>query len=298
MKSLVPFDPSMTNSGQLDPATVNPCGKIILFNESPAGILLQFNTGDTGILPPYYFRSFEVPAPGFIQWSRIYTIQSGGSPISTVFGESYERIEAKARPSVEGPLNRQSNIGNPLTLTTAADSVANDGNIAGTSIVEATQISGPASNVSIDNTGAATFREYIAGVLTQLFRIIPGNATPIELAAADRLTQVLGGLQVGQGVHVNGALTVDSTINSGIITVPQIILTSGSFSRVAKQIANLPTGDNIYTHGLNWQPDAAMAFCTDGSAIAIGWRSPASTTIRFIQNSGATHQFDLTFIKY
>jgi hypothetical protein len=297
MRTITPFDPSITAGGTFDPLVVNKCGRIVLYNESPAGLQLQFTGGSTATLPPYFFRSYYVATPGLVQWTRTYSIQSGGSPLSQVVGDAYEPAEATHHTFTEGPLNRQLNIGNPLTLSSSATSVQNDGNIAATSVVEATQISGPASNIEILNDGSFKANEYIAGILTQLFRIIPGNATPIQLAAADRLTQVLGGLQVIQGAHVNGALTVDSTINSGTVTSPNIVLSSGGWSRNAKQIANLGTGDNVYSHNLGWQPDGVFAFCTDGSAIAIGWRSPSINQIRFIQNSGATHQFDLLFFK-
>lgn len=159
MKLIESFDPSATSEGTFDPQTANACGRIYLFNESAIGIQLNFQDGSVQSLPPYYFRSYKVSRPGPVEWKELYSIQGIASPLSVVIGESYESSEAKDITFTEGPLNRQTNIANPIPIetTTTVASVANNNNPSGLVFLESTVQGDTNSAVSITNDAQIQF---------------------------------------------------------------------------------------------------------------------------------------------
>lgn len=192
MKVITSFDPTAAVGGEFDAQVVNPCGRLVLYNESSVGILLIFPSGDTGILPPYFYKSYWIAKPGIVKWQRIFTLYSAGSTNHSVQGVSYESAELKNHTFGEGPLNRQTNIGNSVPIGSSVDSVVNDGNPANTTVVEATQSGSSGSNVVITNSGTVTIAEFISSIYTKLLQIIPGDIAPVRLGASGRNTQVLG----------------------------------------------------------------------------------------------------------
>jgi hypothetical protein len=157
MKMIKAFDPTAATSGTFDPQVSNPCGRIYLFNESAIGLQLTFQDGSVAGLPPFYFRSYKITKPGVVQWKQLYFLPTSAAPTAQVLGEAYESVEAKDVAWTEGPLVRQTNIGNAVnTVGGGANFVQNDGNTAGTNIVESTVSGDPSSAVVLTNNAHLT----------------------------------------------------------------------------------------------------------------------------------------------
>lgn len=131
------------------------------------------------------------------------------------------------------------NFGNIVTST--ATNLVNDGNVAGTTIIESTQLGSTGSNVLIKNNGQVTISQFAGGTLTQLLAIIPGvTAGPLNanviIGDASHATNINGTLQVfgllwaydgiatqtsgGNLTGINVNMSGTSTQN-GVVVTPQ-----------------------------------------------------------------------------
>lgn len=119
MKMILPLNPA-DGAGTILPGTINPCGFLLLFNESSYGLRLQFADGSVSVLPPWFARAYRLPVAGApIAWNTLYTLPGlDVTPASTVYGESYEpgEIEFSSLLAQVGPLVRQTFIGNSLPV--------------------------------------------------------------------------------------------------------------------------------------------------------------------------------------
>jgi len=182
MRQITPFDPSLATSGTFDPKLANPCGRIVLFNESIYGLKLTFEDGSNAALPPWYFRSYVMPVKGLVKWEQQYTLDSSGSPASLVVGESYEREEAVKLHFSEGPLSRLSNIGNTVNTNTATNQVINDDNPTPSIVLEARQFGNASgSNAIIYNDGGFLHAQFVSSVYTKLVELIVGASPLLKL---------------------------------------------------------------------------------------------------------------------
>lgn len=236
MKIIAPFDPSVSMSGSIDPGVVNPCGRIYLFNESPIGVTLTLADGSTASLPPYFYRSYVIRTPGLITWSQFYTLQNTGA-VSRIFGESYESGEAKTLTFTEGPLNRQTNLGNSIPVSNSSNSVVNDGNAASTNIVEATVSGDSASAVVLTNDGSLKLGNVtrngsvtLTGTATVTDLIVSsghiGQAASADVLDAGTATTYLKG-QAGVNIQVpNGTSRVE--LDSSTVTVSENFHVTGT----------------------------------------------------------------------
>lgn len=301
MKLLTSFDPTSATSGQFDPLIANPCGKIYLFNESPVGLSLTFQDGSTAALPAYYFRSFVIRKPGMVKWQQAYSLAIGGSPANNVLGEAYERTEVSDVAWTEGPLNRQTSIGNTLPVSTTTNLVKNDGNAAGTTFVESTVSGDSSSAVQLNNDGTLILGNANRGGLLKLVSGVSNikigadtantNLLYIDAPDGSRVFQInSGGVDLVTGT---GGKDLTARILHATSTVQ---LSSGSISAIAKQSANLNAGTSTYTHNLGWTPDYTVITATGGGSATVGWSTPTNTTIVF--TVGATLHYDFLFIKF
>ena len=214
MKVITPFDPSATPT-PLDPGLVNPCGVLYLVNESNIGIQLTFPDGSTGVLPPWFARAWQLKHPGAVTWTAIYNLASSQPPISQVFGEGYEPSEVTFAHLSQGPVMRQANIGNTVsTGVQVPTNVNNDGNVANTVFLEATQAGASNSNFSADNSGNLTVAQFVATVRTILFQVIAGATTVIKAGAVGKLVEILGDILVDGASTFTGAMTVNNTVTA------------------------------------------------------------------------------------
>jgi hypothetical protein len=181
-------------SGTIQTGLVNRCAVLFLINESPMGLVLTFADGSQAVLPPFWARAYKMPVPGGpVDWTQQYNLPIASSPLFTVQGEGYEPNEVDMSQLAQGPLNRQSNIGNSIPVSTTVSQVVNDGNPANTVVVEATQSGASGSNVVIENDGSLTIKDGTT-TLTNLIQLVALATTAIILGAAGRDTQVAGNL--------------------------------------------------------------------------------------------------------
>lgn len=194
MRIITPFDPVNNTSGTITTGLVNRCAVLFLINESPMGLILSFADGSQAVLPPFWARAYKMPVPGGpVNWTQQYNLPLASSPLATVQGEGYEPNEVDMSQLSQGPLNRQSNIGNSIPVSTTVSQVVNDGNPANTVVVEATQSGAIGSNVTIENDGTVTIKDGTA-TLTNLIQLVALATTAIILGAVGRDTQVAGNL--------------------------------------------------------------------------------------------------------
>lgn len=101
------------------------------------------------------------------------------------------------------------NFGNIVTAT--ATNLVNDGNPAGTTIIESTQAGSPSSNINIKNNGFVGITQFVGGTSTQLFAILPNvsagllNAN-VVLSDSSHATQVNGSLIVNNILYANAGI--------------------------------------------------------------------------------------------
>jgi hypothetical protein len=158
------------------------------------GLVLTFADGSQAVLPPFWARAYKMPVPGGpVDWQQQYNLPIASSPLFTVQGEGYEPNEVDMSQLAQGPLNRQSNIGNSIPVSTTVSQVVNDNNPANTQVVEATQSGAVGSNVVIENDGSLSIKDGTA-TLTNLIQLVALATTAIILGAVGRDTQVAGNL--------------------------------------------------------------------------------------------------------
>lgn len=242
MRTITPFDPSASMNGTINAQVVNQCAKVLLYNESNIGLLLTFSNGDTAMLPAWWARSYVIPRTGTaaISWQQQYILQSSSSPISLVLGEAFEAVENA--PDINVSLSRQTNVGNSVqqVSNTVVSQVVNDGN-ATQNVIEATVLGSSGSNVVIVNDGTVTIKEFASSVLTALLQIIPGAATPLKLAAAGRVMEVLGQMLVDQAATFTGSATFNGAAQfNGTFTTAGNVTLGGTitFANATEQIIN------------------------------------------------------------
>jgi hypothetical protein len=149
-------------------------------------------------------------------------------------------------------LNRTGNIGNAVNFVAGSStSVQNDNNATGTSVVEATTLGSPTSNVSIDNSGTGWIGRWNNPTFTKIFQWFLAGGTAIKLAATGLLTEVLGGLTVDQNLTVigsssldNGTLTSDGAGNLSSNSLATNTVNVGTVNATTANVTTLnATGD-------------------------------------------------------
>lgn len=207
MITINPFDPTMATSGRIIQTAVNPCSVVYLVNQSPIILILTFPNGDRQVLHPWYARAFINKLPGPIDWQVFQSLGISGAPVKIVTGEIYESTEISRTELPQGPTSLLSYIGNDVPVGTSTTSVINDGNAANTVVVEATLTGSSGSNVLIENDGDLVIRQYVAAVLTDLFKIISGVAsggTNVLISDINHVTSILGKLIVKDHITASG----------------------------------------------------------------------------------------------
>lgn len=260
----------------------------------------------------------------------VYTQTPQGGGTTNIASVPASQITAIGYPTNSNPINtasmsRWNNIGNPVqSIMGGSTSVQNDNNVSGTSVIESTQIGAPGSNLSFLNNGSSFIAEWIGSVYTKLWQVLPGATNALLLGAASRVVEVLGNLQIdGTGnnffngvnyfggttvgaatalINTNGSVLFDNGVigsdGAGVYTVKRLVITSGSFQRLAKQTATLPAGRNVYTHNLGWMPNAIWASDTSGNASpgVVGWDTAGVNTVNL--SASLNHQYDILFLQF
>jgi hypothetical protein len=183
MKMITSFDPTTATSGTFDHKVSNPCGGVYLFNESNVWLQLRLPGGHQVGLPAWWARFYrldEVLEP--ILWSELATISTIASPLSQVYGEAYESSELKNRSFYDGPIPRNPYIANQVSSAVSTNQVINDGNPAGTTVVEATQSGNTGgSNLYAGNDGTFYVGYWSGSGYNKYFQLVSASTPKVIL---------------------------------------------------------------------------------------------------------------------
>lgn len=222
MQRLPSVHPSDTNLypngiGTFDVGAADAGSKILMYNESPQNIDLDFLNGSTDVLHAWEANWWLLDGDTKqIEWQiDADSLNVVTPPVSAVFMTLYgpqERI-AGTYPMA---LVRQASIGNTVsTVGGAANSIQNDANAGGTSIMEATVSGQAVSTVSLTNDGLMALAVIVAAAIVQILKT--NTMDPLlQLGAANHIVEVLGQLQVDQnlGVRTNANGTISLIIDT------------------------------------------------------------------------------------
>ena len=215
------------------PAPSEGVKAIVIGNESPLTVTITMESGGVQkTLYPAMVDWFAVgnAFTGNILINPIAILNNGSQwPSSSLVFDAIGLYDTETASMYPVSLSRGMNVGNNLSLGTAATSIANDGNAAGTSILEATVAADIASAVSLTNDGV---------------------------------------MSLGTAAH-NGSLTLHGPLKSaGAQTVPGNLTVQGSLLNLLAGALKLSAGSvsalSIFTgsgqvlnaaHGLGKRPD-------------------------------------------
>lgn len=280
MQIVTTFDPATATTNTFKVPQSAASGSMVIWNESNISLSIQFQTGDSAYIPAWGARRFVGSYGGStITWAQQAQLASNQAPLSQVIVETYAQGE-DLHEVFPMTLSRQTNVGNASTVTSAASSVQNDGNVAGTSVVEATVAGDPNSAVQITNAGIVTFGSaaHHGSVTT-----IGGGFTGVGILSTGGLTVSGGGTALD-----GGAITTDNSghlTTTGTLTAAQMLFAKGSISRIAQAgpFTLSTTTKTAENHGLGAVPDLALAILdTDsiaGSQVLIDYSSFTSTQV-------------------
>lgn len=277
MLPITSFDPTASLAGGKIPLGAADAGaRILFYNESFYNIKIDFLNGNVDLLHAWEARWWRLDGDTKeLDWTIDSTLSAAGSPISLVMGSLYGANE-ELPGTYPVSLFRQANIGNTVTTAVgSANSVFNDNNGAGQTVVESTELNSPASNVFIDNQGNAYFAQYAAAAYTKLFQVIAGASAgnpSIKMLAAGLLAEILGDLQVDGNLKFN-------TNGDGIYFQESA---GGSLNLALYydnlEAINLIAGRASQGAHLNFKNSAGQLFQILGGSTAQGcpvWNSPA-----------------------
>jgi hypothetical protein len=242
------FDPASATSGTFSPNLSNGIGKIIIWNESNWTLDIKFTAGDIDLAPAWTATIFELEGPaGKLTWMQDTQLAANIPPISKVWVVAYRDNETI--PGVfPVALVRQTNIGNAVTLMASATSVQNDGNVAGTSLLEAT--------VAADISSAVTWSNDAI--------LVNGNAAHPGTVSFDNATITSDGagrLTLGH-LFFSGAGGLSRTMKAGPFTVTTVL--------------------TAFNHGLGATPDFVIPVIQTGST------SPHNVYVDYATMDGTT----------
>ncbi len=316
MKLVAEFDPATEQSDTFLVPQSAACGWMVVWNESNISLDLSFPDGSTGYAPAWYRRKFPTRVGSVkVVWAEHATLSSLAPPISEIIVESYSQNEYVPD---DGPLVRQTNVGNPGGLPTNVTALSNTGNAPGSNWLNVKPSDATANTFTADNSGNLTVQSDDAGTLTTLLQLIAGASPAVKLAAASVLVEALGALQVDgaltvdgvsnvQDMHVNGhlyghggyiyigdklnadggAITSDG---SGNVVLTQLSASNGinyNIGRIKELNVFTGTGSGTFSHGLGGAPAFCVAICNiGGSSQTMGVGNYTATTVEVTAGAG------------
>ena len=315
MKMMLPsFDPTATMSGTVrNPLPQNQqvngsYGYLLWANESSVSLIINVNNNNFRIHPWELAKIDFDEATQMIGWAvEVVLSNAASAPISLCLIDAYtpDEVISAAFPI---PLVRNTNVGGVVT-TSIVTQLINDGNAAGTVILETTPLGQATSAASLDNSGNVTIRALSNSVWTALFEIISGGAG----VATTRFnnTLILDKPQAGSDVELlqlqasdaspaarwcivatvgNEALKFIDQTNGAramvLYTNGQIGLTAMGNNGLSGVTTFSGAATGTYTHGLTVAPAAVSALQNVASATnTYGSDTYGSTTVHINVNA-------------
>lgn len=154
-QTLASFDPSATMSGHFTNPMPGGIGTIVIYNDSGITIDAMWNS-ESQVLPAGMIDAIKICDPAqIISWQQDYILSNVSSwPASIVKAVGYRTDEKLPYAAFPVPLQRTSNVGNSVPITTSATSVVNDNNPIPTNVVEATPQGAGSSQLLLKNDGS------------------------------------------------------------------------------------------------------------------------------------------------
>jgi len=146
----------------------NGHGRMVIWNASNVaqtlqnGAYIDFCPAWTGML--YHLDQGEVT----VKWAVHSTLISNGNPISLVTVVTYNDGEPMPA-NFPVPLQYQTNIGNAGAVSSSTSNLINDGNVAGTQMIESTPTGAGSSTINVQNDGTINILGDQSGTLTTPF---------------------------------------------------------------------------------------------------------------------------------
>lgn len=289
------FDPT-AGSGSFQAGATNRCSTLWVMNESPNFIALDFGgAGTVKIVQPWYNTKITLAQPASqVNWSVSLSLQSGSAPVSQVYVELFDPSE-DVTSLISGPLFRQSNVGNAVAVT-GASTVQNDGNVAGTVVVEATPSGAAGSQAKLTNdgeflAGGGLFHISNAGIITA----IPASAIPQTALAAGYPASSLGGGQVPAGVTIPAPQIGAGNLPAGVIVGAAATLASviGALDNGTGQLHSTVNVRGIALGYLDGAGNYHQVFGVDGAG-NVTTIAPPTLVAGIQETSGCGCQFTAT----
>jgi hypothetical protein len=309
MKIVAQFDPSAKTSDSFNTNLPNGTGKIVIYNESNISLQLTFPSGETAYAPAWMAVLYcvQLSNPN-VKWNQLYTLSSLGPPLSVVIVETYNSNEP-VPGTFPASLVRAVNIGNAVSTVGGGSSfVQNDGNTAGTSVVESTVSGDGASAVSLTNAGdlhLGTVAHHgsittIGPLSTDNAQIVSDGAgvfTIVNRILTNLIKTITGndltlGVETGHKIalQVNNADVVDvnsSGINilSGGLLLPSSQLLKGISHFGPYTVTSTPTAFN---HNLGITPTLCVICVANAAAADIDYDRSTMTSTQVTMSSTAS----------
>lgn len=246
--------------------TSRTAATIVLYNESPNLVMVQWGASSMW-LPAWTGDRFDMALDAGYNGNFRLVGQSistaTGAPSSVVMGNVYAAGE-HIPGTFPVALVRQTNLGNSVPVSTSTNQVINDGNAAGTQVLEATPTGAGGSQAIITNQGAAT----LGG----------GNVT---LDTAGNLAGLASLSSDGGAVVSNGSGSLTAVAFNGRI--------HGVFGNSAWNGQSFPggTGSGTFSHSLGTTPTWAGPICTTtNSSQTQGFDTLTATTLHVTSGAG------------
>lgn len=285
-----PFDPSKTPGGSSIPSLLGTgYGKVVFFNLSPFELRLHFDNGDERLAPAWWARRFDVldDPSDTIAWTIEATPSSSNPPLSQCWIEVYAPDE-KIPEQYPAALVRQANVGNQVGVT-SSQAVQNDGNPAGTIVVEGTPSGAATSELKMTNDGAAV----LGGgnlVITNagVFSAIPAGAIPLTGLASGALPSgvTITAAQVGTGYPAvdlaAGALPAGVTIAASQVGIGYPGADVSGFVNGAYDVYST---DNNHHIGIGWNSVSKIVEIGPGSTTS---DKPLAIALLYVDASGVS----------
>ena len=182
-----------------DPSTINNNANLWLFNDSGCGLTITFKQGMGGFKLPAGGWTTAPLSPGEyeLDWSVDYLITN--APVSILMSTYYAPGEAIPQQVTLG----NSPVGGAVATSGGggvANQLINTGNpAASTDIIDIEQAGASGPQMITDNQGNFQISQYVASVLTTIFRTIAGVATNganVLISDSNHMAQVQGLLNV------------------------------------------------------------------------------------------------------
>jgi hypothetical protein len=248
MQIVATFDPSVLTTDAITIPQSAANGTLVVYNESNIALTFTFQNGDSDYVPAWVGQKFRIEGTNVnVTWQHQSILSSIAPPLSQVIVVAY----ACGEPVPNGfpvALSRQANIGNIIQTFAAAvvpfvTSLVNDGNAAGTQMIESTVAGQSTSSVNVTNDGIWILgNPAFPGLLSSdnaTFKTDGlGNLTVKGLTVTNNLT-VAGNFTASNGIS---RFNVGAQHNQIVSYSTFSFVTNGGSQTVAHGLGAIPAG--------------------------------------------------------